>query len=154
MWGGAAVLVTQRGSLSSTRPSVSSLVLVAAISASTASGLLPCFAITSASVMVPERIDSRLAKVLRKDRPDLGEADVSAALAQFDKMWKALISAEQARVVQLAVARVTAPNGQTAPAKSRRSGSVHLRPYPRQTGPCRAARRLSGWPQSCESSVL
>src|SRR5690606_21616530 len=46
------VLVTRRGSLSSTSPSASSLALVAAISASTASGLRPCFAITSASVMV------------------------------------------------------------------------------------------------------
>lgn len=49
----------------------------------------------------------RVAKVLRKDRPDLGEADVTAALAQFDRMWTALIPAEQARVVQLLVARVT-----------------------------------------------
>ena len=67
----------------------------------------PGFAITSASVMVPERIYSRVAKVLRKDRPDLGEANVSAALAHFDKMWTALIPAEQARVVQPLVARVT-----------------------------------------------
>ena len=48
-----------------------------------------------------------MAKALGKERPDLGEADVTAALAQFDKMWTALIPAEQARVVQLLVARVT-----------------------------------------------
>ncbi|TWI79955.1 hypothetical protein JM93_04066 [Roseibium hamelinense] len=41
-------------------------------------------------------------------QPDLGEADISASLAQFDDMWKALIPAEQARVVRLLVARVTA----------------------------------------------
>ncbi len=32
---------------------------------------------------------------------------MTAALTQFDKMWKALIPAEQARVVQLLFARVT-----------------------------------------------
>ena len=41
-------------------------------------------------------------------QPDLGEADISASLTQFDDMWKALIPAEQARVVRLLVARVTA----------------------------------------------
>jgi site-specific DNA recombinase len=49
----------------------------------------------------------RVAKALRQDRPDIGEADVTAALAQFDRMWTALIPAERARVVQLLVARVT-----------------------------------------------
>ena len=32
---------------------------------------------------------------------------MTAALAQFDDLWKALIPAEQARIVQLLVARVT-----------------------------------------------
>ena len=40
-------------------------------------------------------------------RPDLGAANVSAALAQFDKMWTALIPAEQTSLVQPLVARVT-----------------------------------------------
>ena len=46
--------------------------------------------------------------VLRKDRTDLGEDAISTLLTQFDEMWNALIPAEQARVVKLLVARVTA----------------------------------------------
>ncbi len=53
-------------------------------------------------------VAARVSRTLRKDRPDLGEADISASLTQFDEMWKALIPAEQARVVRLLVARVTA----------------------------------------------
>ena len=53
-------------------------------------------------------VGARVSRTLRKDRPDLGEAAISASLAQFDDMWKALIPAEQARVVRLLVARVTA----------------------------------------------
>lgn len=53
-------------------------------------------------------VAARVSRTLRKDRPDLGEADISASLIQFDEMWKALIPAEQARVVRLLVARVTA----------------------------------------------
>jgi DNA invertase Pin-like site-specific DNA recombinase len=53
-------------------------------------------------------VAARVSRTLRKDRPDLGEADISASLTQFDDMWKALIPAEQARVVRLLVARVTA----------------------------------------------
>jgi len=34
------------------------------------------------------------------------ESTVVAALAQFDDLWKALIPAEQARIVQLLVARI------------------------------------------------
>jgi hypothetical protein len=54
----------------------------------------------------PEII-ARTARMLKKDRPDLDERTVTAALTQFDDLWKALIPAEQARVVQLLVARVT-----------------------------------------------
>ena len=54
----------------------------------------------------PEII-ARTARVLKKERPDLDEGTVTAALTQFDDLWKALIPAEQARVVQLLVARVT-----------------------------------------------
>lgn len=50
---------------------------------------------------------ARTARALRKERPDLDENTVVATLAQFDDMWAALIPAEQARVVQLLVARVT-----------------------------------------------
>jgi DNA invertase Pin-like site-specific DNA recombinase len=52
-------------------------------------------------------IAARTARALRKERPDLGEDAVIAALAQFDDLWKTLIPAEQARIVQLLVARVT-----------------------------------------------
>ncbi|HET7410148.1 MAG TPA: hypothetical protein VFJ13_08090 [Paracoccaceae bacterium] len=52
-------------------------------------------------------IAARTARALRKKRPDLGADAVTAALAQFDDLWKALIPAEQARIVQLLVARVT-----------------------------------------------
>jgi len=53
-------------------------------------------------------VAARVSRTLRKDRPDLGEAAISASLTQFDEMWNALIPAEQARVVRLLVARVTA----------------------------------------------
>jgi len=50
---------------------------------------------------------ARRKAVVRKERPDLDETTVVAALAQFDDLWKALIPAEQARIVQLLVARIT-----------------------------------------------
>jgi site-specific DNA recombinase len=50
---------------------------------------------------------ARAARAVRKERPDLDETTVVAALAQFDNLWKALIPAEQARIVQLLVARIT-----------------------------------------------
>lgn len=53
-------------------------------------------------------VAARVSRNLRKDRPTLGEADISASLTQFDEMWKALIPAEQARVVRLSVTQVTA----------------------------------------------
>jgi hypothetical protein len=49
-------------------------------------------------------VAARVSRPLRKDRPDLGEADTSTSLAQFDEIWKALIPAEQAHVVRLLVA--------------------------------------------------
>lgn len=54
----------------------------------------------------PEII-ARTARALKKQRPDLDEGTVTEALTQFDDLWKALIPAEQARVVQLLVAHVT-----------------------------------------------
>lgn len=56
-------------------------------------------------------VAARVSRTLRKDRPDLGEADISASLTQFDDMWKALIPAEQARVVRLLVAEVDRQTG-------------------------------------------
>nr|WP_239059662.1 site-specific recombinase [Ruegeria sp. PrR005] len=47
------------------------------------------------------------ARALKKERPDLDEGTVTTSLMQFDDLWKALFPAEQARVVQLLVARVT-----------------------------------------------
>lgn len=55
---------------------------------------------------MPEII-ARTARKLKNERPDLNEGTVTAALTQFDDLWKALIPAEQARVVQLLVGRVT-----------------------------------------------
>ena len=52
-------------------------------------------------------VAARTARAVRKERPDLEETTVVAALAQFDDLWKALIPAEQARIVQLLVARIT-----------------------------------------------
>jgi len=52
-------------------------------------------------------VAARTARAVRKDRPDLDESTVVAALRQFDVLWKALIPAEQARIVQLLVARIT-----------------------------------------------
>jgi len=54
----------------------------------------------------PEII-ARTARALKKERPNLDEGAVTAALTQFDDLCRALIPAEQARVVQLLVARVT-----------------------------------------------
>ena len=39
---------------------------------------------------------ARDARAVSKDRPDLDETTVVAALGQFDDLWKALIPAEQA----------------------------------------------------------
>jgi hypothetical protein len=39
--------------------------------------------------------------------PNIDDKAVIAALAEFDKLWTSLFPAEQARIVQLLVARVT-----------------------------------------------
>ena len=54
------------------------------------------------------KVAARVSRTLREDRPDLGETDISASFTQFDDVWKILIPAEQARVVRLLVARITA----------------------------------------------
>lgn len=58
----------------------------------------------------PEMV-ARTARALKKERPELDENTVVATLAQFDDMWAALIPAEQARLVQLLVARITVGEG-------------------------------------------
>lgn len=50
-------------------------------------------------------VAARVSRTLSKERPDLGKAATSASHTQFDEMWKALIPAEQARVVMLLVAQ-------------------------------------------------
>src|SRR3546814_16422782 len=48
----------------------------------------------------------------REEMDELTEADVGAALQQLDPLWEELFPAEQARIVQLLVARVdVAPDG-------------------------------------------
>ena len=41
------------------------------------------------------------------DRDDIPEADAIAALQQFPQLWDQLFPAEQARIIQLLVRRVT-----------------------------------------------
>lgn len=60
---------------------------------------------------------------------------MTAALAQFDRMWTALSPAEQARVVQLWVARVTVGEAGLV---------VDLRQAGRNSRPCRPAKKAGG----------
>jgi len=57
-------------------------------------------------IRAPE-IVARTAASLASADSDLTEADVTQALANFDSLWETLFPAEQARIVQLLVARVT-----------------------------------------------
>ena len=70
-------------------------------------GLSPCLSRRIRRLLRTPEIIARTARALKRERPDLDESTVTAALTQFDDLWKALIPAEQARVVQLLVARVT-----------------------------------------------
>ncbi len=54
----------------------------------------------------PEVI-ARMVAALKDAKGEWAEADVTAALASFDDLWETLFPAEQARIVQLLVARVT-----------------------------------------------
>jgi site-specific DNA recombinase len=57
-------------------------------------------------IRAPE-IVARTAAILAKSAADLTESDVTEALATFDTLWDTLFPAEQARIVQLLVTRVT-----------------------------------------------
>jgi len=57
-------------------------------------------------IATPE-IKARALATLKADMPDVDDKTVIAALDKFDKLWAALYPAEQARIVQLLVARVT-----------------------------------------------
>jgi hypothetical protein len=57
-------------------------------------------------IRAPE-ITARTIAVLRRDGAAVEEAAVAAALAGFERLWDALYPAEQARIVQLLVERIT-----------------------------------------------
>jgi hypothetical protein len=57
-------------------------------------------------VATPE-IRARAITALKSDMPDIDDKAVIAALGTFDTLWASLFPAEQARIVQLLVARVT-----------------------------------------------
>ncbi|WP_245264681.1 recombinase family protein [Aquamicrobium defluvii] len=52
-------------------------------------------------------VRARALSALKADMPDVDDKVVIAALDEFDKLWASLFPAEQARIVQLLVARVT-----------------------------------------------
>ena len=57
-------------------------------------------------IATPE-IRARALAALQADRPDIDDKAIIAALREFDALWASLFPAEQARIVQLLVARVT-----------------------------------------------
>ncbi|CUA98898.1 Site-specific DNA recombinase related to the DNA invertase Pin [Pannonibacter indicus] len=57
-------------------------------------------------IATPE-IAARTIKALREDSPTVDEKAVVQALGEFDQLWAALYPAEQTRIVQLLVERVT-----------------------------------------------
>lgn len=57
-------------------------------------------------IRAPE-IAARTIKTLRDESPTVDEQAVVTALGEFDQLWAALYPAEQARIVQILVARVT-----------------------------------------------
>jgi DNA invertase Pin-like site-specific DNA recombinase len=73
---------------------------------------LPAEVVESATVRETLRlirspeVVSQAVRAVRAQAPDVGEAEVISALDRFWDVWKALIPAEQARVVQLLVERV------------------------------------------------
>jgi site-specific DNA recombinase len=50
-------------------------------------------------------------RTVRKQKPDLTEADVCGALERFDEIWEELFPAEQGRIVQLLVERIDVTQG-------------------------------------------
>ena len=57
-------------------------------------------------IATPE-VRARALAALKSDMPDIDDKAVIAALDDFDTLWSSLFPAEQARIVQLLVARVT-----------------------------------------------
>lgn len=57
-------------------------------------------------IATPE-VRARALSALKADMPDVDDKAVIAALGEFDTLWASLFPAEQARIVQLLVARVT-----------------------------------------------
>ncbi|YBW37774.1 recombinase family protein [Nitrobacter sp. TKz-YC01] len=57
-------------------------------------------------IATPE-VRARVLAALKEDMPHISSEDAIAALGEFDKLWGSLFPAEQARIVQLLVARVT-----------------------------------------------
>ncbi|SFI83265.1 recombinase family protein [Aerobium aerolatum] len=57
-------------------------------------------------IATPE-IRARALAALKTDMPDIDDKAVIAALGDFDTLWASLFPAEQARIVQLLVARIT-----------------------------------------------
>ena len=57
-------------------------------------------------VRAPE-IAARMIGALSREGSPASEAEVAAALANFDELWASLFPAEQARIIHLLVERVT-----------------------------------------------
>jgi site-specific DNA recombinase len=88
-------------------------------------------------VRAPE-VAARISGLLRDERPAVEEKAVITALGEFDRLWAALFPAEQTRIVQLLVERVTVgPTGIAVDLRHEGLRSV-LRDMmtPRQTEAC------------------
>ncbi len=57
-------------------------------------------------IRAPE-IAARILKILREESPTVDEKATIKALGEFDQIWTALYQAEQTRIIQLLVDRVT-----------------------------------------------
>ncbi len=57
-------------------------------------------------LQTPEAVTQALA-ALKEDQAGVSEADAIAALHEFDALWARLFPAEQARIIQLVVRRIT-----------------------------------------------
>ncbi|EAQ33579.1 resolvase [Nitrobacter sp. Nb-311A] len=57
-------------------------------------------------IATPE-VRAQVLAALKSDMPGINDKAVIASLGEFDKLWASLFPAEQARIVQLLVARVT-----------------------------------------------
>jgi site-specific DNA recombinase len=85
-------------------------------------------------IRAPE-IAARTIKLMRDESPPVDEKAVVKALGEFDQLWAALYPAEQARIVNLLVERVTVgESGMAVDLRNEGLGSV-LRDMmaPRQT---------------------